>query len=297
MASPHRAPENRASTLRLTIALALAVLALSTAAPFFRMADPTHPLASAALRLAVAFALLLPFLLRTISAGETDHRFWSHAFGAGLFYALHFGTWVTSLTLTSVASSVTLVTATPVLLAIWAAFRKTDRPSRRTWTALAICTIGMTIIGGQDLGVAPEHLIGDALALTGAGAMAAYLLLVRRMGTDLDIFAFMAVATGTGAAVLYAACLTTGIDPAPASQSALVFLLLAALVPQLIGHSLLTWALRHTTPTTVGITTVGEPVGATILAFLFLGESVDSLILVGCSLTIGGVVLAITSRK
>ena len=281
--------------LILALGLGLAIIALSTAAPFFRQAAPTHPMAAAALRLAAAFVLLLPFLLRAWRAGRTNHRFWVHALAAGGFYALHFGTWVTSLTMTSVAASVTLVTATPLILAVWAVLHKTDVPSRRTWMALAISGLGMVVIGGHDLGISTTHFLGDFLAMAGAFSMAAYLLVARRLGKDLDVLAFMAVATGCGAAVLYAACFAIGVDPAPASHGALIFLLLAALVPQLIGHNLLTWALRHTTPTTVGIATVGEPVGATILAWIWLGESVSPVIIFGGCLTISGVILAITA--
>ena len=285
------------SKMRLVAGLSVAVLALSVAAPLFRLAEPTHPLAAAAFRLLVAFVCLTPFLSGAIRRQETDRRFWSLGLMAGVFYALHFGLWVTSLTLTSVAASVTLVTATPVLLALWAILSNRDRPTRRTWLALILCAVGMAIIGGHDMGLSADHLLGDALALGGAAAMAGYLLVARRLGRDLNILAFMTVATGSGAVVLYGACLATGVDPRPASTEALVFLLLAALIPQLIGHNLLTWALRHTTPTNVGIATVGEPVGATILAWLWLGEVVGWTTATGCAVVLTGVILAITERR
>ena len=279
------------------VGLSVAVLALSVAAPLFRLAEPTHPLAAAAFRLLAAFVCLLPFLMGAVRRREVGRRFWSHGAAAGVFYAMHFGLWVTSLTLTSVASSVTLVTATPVLLAVWAVITTRDRPTSRTWVALGCCAIGMVVIGGHNLGISADHLLGDGLALGGAAAMAGYLLVARRMGSELNIFAFMAVATGCGAVVLYAACLVTGVEPRPASTEAFFFLLLAALIPQLVGHNLLTWALRHTTPTHVGIATVGEPVGATILAWLWLGEAVGWTTAIGCAVVLTGVILAITERK
>lgn len=288
---------SRISPIALAAALLIAVAALSTAAPFFRQAAPTHPLAQAAFRLAIACICLLPFLLRAIGRGVANRRFWFHGAAAGGFYALHFGTWVTSLTLTSVASSVTLVTATPVILAIWAVLTNTDRPSRRTWFALFVCAVGMTVIGSHDLGLSAEHFVGDALALAGAFAMAGYLLVARNLGRDLDLFAFLAIATGAGALLLYVLCLASGVDPRPASPMAATYLVLAALLPQLVGHGILTWALRHTTPTTVGITTVGEPVGASILAWIWLGESVGFAVATGAALTLSGVILAITAPR
>lgn len=285
------------TTAKLAAGLGLAVVALSTAAPFFRQAEPTHPMAAAAMRLAVACLCLSPFLIRSIRRGDTDRRFFTNAAAAGVFYALHFGLWVGSLSLTTVAASVTLVTATPVLLAGWAVVRNTDRPTRRTWAALGLCAVGMVVIGGADLGVSVEHFVGDAMALGGAAAMAGYLLVARRLGENLDVFAFLAVATGVGAVALYAACFATGTDPTPASARAAVFLVLAAVVPQLIGHSILTWALKYTTPTNVGIATVGEPVGATFLAWVWLGEIVGWITAAGCALVLVGVILAITQRS
>ena len=69
--------------------------------------------------------------------------------------------------------------------------------------------------------------------------------------------------------------------------------MLAALFPQLVGHGLVTWSLRHARPTVVGIATLAEPVGASLLAFALLGEKVGGLTLVGCVITIAGVALAV----
>ena len=72
-----------------------------------------------------------------------------------------------------------------------------------------------------------------------------------------------------------------------------LYVLLAALIPQLVGHSLLTWVLRHTRPTVVGIATVGEPVGATLLGWLWLGETVGPDVLAGCAIVVSAVALSV----
>ena len=73
--------------------------------------------------------------------------------------------------------------------------------------------------------------------------------------------------------------------------------MLAALVPQLIGHNLLTWALRHTQPATVAMAVVAEPVGAAALGWIWLGESVTMPVAAGCALTLAAVILAIRARR
>jgi drug/metabolite transporter (DMT)-like permease len=88
-----------------------------------------------------------------------------------------------------------------------------------------------------------------------------------------------------------------GIPIRAASPSALLYLGLAALIPQVVGHSLLTWALRHTTPTVVGLSTVGEPVGSTLLGLLVLSEVPSGPTVVGCVITLSAVVLALSARR
>ncbi|MGE0791481.1 MAG: DMT family transporter [Sandaracinaceae bacterium] len=278
---------------RVRAALAIAVIAISFAAIFFREAAPTHPLVIAGARLSIASILLAPFVVRAWRRGALPRRTALAAAIAGVLYGVHFGTWVSSLELTSVASSVTLVTATPLLLAVIGLASRTDRPTGRHWLALGLATLGVTLIGWGDLSTSRDALIGDGLALAGAAAMAAYLLIVRRLGEPLDVLAFGGVACAVGALALLVSGALAGV-PLEVARGTLPYIALAALFPQLVGHSLLTWSLRHASPTEVGLATVGEPVGATILAWVILDETPAPIVLVGCAATLAAVVFALT---
>ncbi len=287
-------PGRRASP-RATVALVLlvAVVAISFAAPFFRQANPTHPLTKAAIRLAIASVLLWPIALRSWARVDAAQK--RRAAGAGVLYGLHFGAWVWSLELTSVAASVTLVTSTPLLLALVSLATGRDRPQRRHGVAVALATVGVALVSGTDWQASPAALAGDGLALLGAAAMAAYFIVGRQLGARLDVWVYSALATSVGAATLFATALLAGVSPLPSSPEALAWLALAAVVSQLIGHMGLTWALRHTKPTVVAMATAGEPVGATLLAWAWLGETVAPLVAIGCVVTIAAVLLAVTA--
>ena len=274
-------------------ALALAVIAVSFAAPFFRKAAPTPPEVSAGLRLLLAGLVLSPLTFRALRDGTLNRRVLLHACAAGLLYGLHFGAWVTSLFLTSVASSVTLVTVNPLLLALAALVTGRDRPSGRLWLALAVATAGLLLIGGGDITRGGDALKGDALAILGAAAMSGYLLVGRRLGPDLPLWPFTGVATLVGGLCLMALALCRGEPLTPASWSAFGYIALAALVPQLVGHGLITWSLRKIKPAVVAMAVVGEPVGATVLSWWWLNEGVGALAALGCGLTLAAVVLAV----
>lgn len=283
----------RGSERWVPLALGAAIVSISFAAIFFERAAPTHPLVIAGTRLAIAAAILAAPTLRAWRAGRLPARVLRVGAICGLLYGVHFGAWVWSLSLTSIASSVTLVTATPLLLAIFGLVTGRDRPEPRHWVSIALGSIGLGLIGWADLGVAPDAIVGDGLALLGAAAMALYLQLARSLGRELDVLAFGGLATLVGAASLLGAAGLFGVPIVYASNESLLWIALAALVPQLIGHNLLTWALRHATPTAVGISTVGEPVGATFLAWAWLGEGVGPVVLGGCTITLVAVVLSL----
>ncbi len=288
--------EERGGHRAVPLALAVAIVAISFAAIFIREAAPTHPLIVAATRLAIAALILAWPTMRAWRAGRLPAKVLRAAASCGALYGLHFGTWVTSLTMTSVASSVTLVTATPLLLAGLALVTGRDRPEPRHWASIGLALVGLTAIGWADLSLSREALVGDALALVGAAAMAGYLQIARGLGRELDVLAFGGLTTSFGAVALLAASLVAGVPLHFASLESLGWIALAALVPQLIGHNVLTWLLRHATPTAVGLSTVGEPVGATLLAWLWLGEPVTPLVGVGCAITLGAVLLTLKGR-
>jgi drug/metabolite transporter (DMT)-like permease len=275
------------------LALGVAIASISFAAIFIRQAAPTHPLVIAGTRLALASVVLAWPTWRAYRAGRLPRTVLKRAAIGGLLYGVHFGTWVTSLTLTSVASSVTLVTATPLLLALISTLTRRDHPERRQWISIGLAVVGLSLIGWADLSLSPDALLGDGLALVGAVAMAFYLLLVRGMGEKLDVLAFSGVSTAVGALSLFSAALALEVPLAFSSLESLGWVALAALVPQLIGHNLLTWSLRHATPTAVGIATVGEPVGSTLLAWVWLHERVGPIVAAGCAITLVAVVVSL----
>jgi drug/metabolite transporter (DMT)-like permease len=273
----------------LTI-LAIGVVAVSTAAVLIREADaPSIVIAASRVGLAS-----LPLLAITAARGRLelrgDRASLLLTLLSGIFLALHFGFWIASVQQTSVITSVVLVTTTPLFVGIVSSPLLGEKPSRATWTALAIATAGALIMVSEDFDAGGDTLGGDAFALLGAIFAGGFLLIGRivlqKTGGWLP---YSTVSYTTAAVLLIGAMLIAGEGFGGHSDRTYGFLLLIALVPQLIGHTALNRSLGHLPAIVVSIAVLGEPVGATILAAVLLNEDPTLLQLVGGLVVLAGV--------
>lgn len=273
--------------------VALGILAISTASILIRMAQ-APALAIAAYRTGIATSLLLPWLLtrRTRPARADILGAIPACALAGLFLALHFAFWIQSLRMTSVASSATLVSTTPLFAALITFVLFKERPKTGLLVGIGFIMTGSGIIAGTDLTFSGEAFLGDLLAIAGAAAAAAYFIAGERARRTLSLSAYATIAYGTAALLLLVLCVAGGVPLSGFSTETYAFLLALALVPQLIGHTVFNWSLRFLSPSTVSALVLGEPIGATILAFLILGESVDATKAAGLTLLGIGILLA-----
>ncbi|HEX7119980.1 MAG TPA: DMT family transporter [Longimicrobiales bacterium] len=252
------------------LVLAVAVFALGWAGPLVRFA--TAPaLVIAAWRLLFSVAAIAIVLTARRGWGELarlDRRAWLLALASGALLALHFWSWITSLRWTSVASSVVLVNTQPVFVATLSAFALGERASRRQWLGIAVAVTGAVIIGWGDFGRGASPLIGDLLAVAGAVFAAGYYVIGRNLRQRLDLWTYIGLVYGVAAALLTAAVIfdpTAALTGYPESDW-VVFIALAA-GPMMIGHTGVNYALRYLPAYVANLATLGEPVGATIIAW------------------------------
>jgi drug/metabolite transporter (DMT)-like permease len=275
------------------VVLLLGVFAVSTGSIFARLAD-APALVIAAYRCTLATLILLP--IASISARDELRRLarweWMLAFGAGFFLALHFATWISSLDYTSVASSVVLVTTNPIWVGLLTPFISSDRISRATAVGILLSVTGGVVISAGDFQVGGTALLGDGLALLGAMAAAVYLLLGRRLRQNLSLVSYVVVCYGSAALLLLALVAVLRLPMTGYSSDTYLWLLAMAVVPQIIGHTSYNWALGFFSASLIAVSLLGEPIGATVLAYLVLGESVGWVTLVGGAIILAGIYFA-----
>ncbi len=282
--------------LRLPLVLAVGIAAVSSASILIKYAraEQIPPLVIAAARLTLASAVLLP-LAWTNARDEIrslTRRDFVWAFVSGIFLALHFAFWISSLDYTSVMSSVVFVATNPLFVALASVLLLHESLGRGTWVGILIAVVGGFIIGGTDLGASEATLSGDLLALGGAVAGSAYVLIGRRLRATLSLVAYIGIVYGVAALVLLAMALVSGASFVGYSPLGYLLLVLLALVPQLLGHSSFNYALKYLSAALVAVILLAEPVGATLLAVPLLREVPSPLKLVGGALVLVGIFVA-----
>jgi drug/metabolite transporter (DMT)-like permease len=287
---------------RLAWVLALGVLAISAGSIFARLSQeaagttgPGYSLVICGVRLGVASLLLAP-VWRKVPRPSACPQAWRYSGLAGLCMGVHFATWISSLTYTSIVASTTLVTSTPVWVALigWIAWG--ERPSARGAAGIAVAIAGGLIIGvGQTAAGGSDPVLGNALAVAGAIAGALYFLLGRRaQQAGFSAIAHGAVAYATAALLVAPLPWLFGVGYAGWPAMAYAWVVLMAVFPQLVGHTCFNWAMRHGSPVVVSLVLLAEPVGASLLAYWVFGEGVGVAVLVGAMTLLAGVALAVT---
>jgi drug/metabolite transporter (DMT)-like permease len=254
-------------------------------------------LAIAAWRLLFSVALIALVLSarRSFLAGaRITRREWGLGIAAGLLLAGHFWAWVASIQFTTIANSAVLVSTQPLFVAGFSVAFLGERPSRRQWIGILVAIFGAFVIGYGAFGLGGRALLGDGLALS-AGVMAAgYFSIGRSLRQKLDLWAYIAIVYGASAFLLLVAVLLSPGVPLTGypTQDWVVFLALAA-VPMMMGHTGINYALRYFPAYMANLASLGEPVGATIIAWALpaIGEVPPPQTLVGGGLILFGIAL------
>jgi len=261
----------------LTALLLAGIIAISFSSIFIRWSSAPASI-MAMYRLFLTGLLMLPFVLRQ----RPDVRSitlpdWGRMVLSGIFLALHFLFWMESLRFTSVASSTILLALEPLFVLAGAYWMFRERTTPRAVAGMSAAILGAALIGWGDMGITVQALQGDLLSFLGTAAVAVHMLIGQHVAKRIPSL-FYSLTVFTVAAVsflLYNLAVGISITGYPMREWG-IFLLLA-IVPTVFGHVLFNWLLQYVNAATVSMSVLGEPVGATLLAFLLLGEKLNPL--------------------
>jgi drug/metabolite transporter (DMT)-like permease len=215
---------------------------------------------------------------------------------SGVALAVHFGTWVTALTLTSVASATALVCLQIAWVVAWQLLRG-ERYGVGVLAGLVLAFCGVLVVSGVDLTLSTRALVGDLLALGGGVAGATYMVIGSRARQALTTTTYTFVVYGTCAAVLLVASVLAGqpLGGYPLRQWGL--LVLVTLTSQLLGHSVFNHLLATISPVVVSLAQLLEVPGASLIAAAFLGQVPPPGALAGLAMVLAGTALVVVNDR
>jgi drug/metabolite transporter (DMT)-like permease len=255
-------------------------------------------LAIAFWRNAAGAAALVPVLLtreRRTLAGLRMRDLRSSAL-AGLFLAGHFASWLPSLSMTSVAASIALVTSTPIWTALIARISGV-RLSAGVWWGLVLAVVGAALIAGVDVTVSLRALAGDGLALLGAICASGYVLAGARARQRLTTSGYTVVCYSVCALAVAVAALVAGSPLAGFSPRDWLLIAAITVCAQLFGHTLLNLVLSSVGPTVVSLAVLLEVPGSLVVALVLLHQLPPLLALPGMAAVVAGVALVIRGSR
>ncbi|MEO0604648.1 MAG: DMT family transporter [Myxococcota bacterium] len=280
---------------RVVLVLVAAVLGISSSAVLVKLMDATA-LTIATWRMAGATVLVGLVAGRELQRLRLAHL--GSVSVAGVALALHFWAWFASVQYTTVLRSTLLVSLVPLWTALLEGLRGAGWPEARQQRGFGLAMGGLLVIEGLASGevAGPRALLGDGLAVFAGMLWAVYLSVGRRIRQSLPVTVYFGAVCGVGAVVLASIAGVSG-EPLFAVDARTAGLIgLAILGPQLLGHQGFAYAIRWMDATTISLLMLLEPVGATLLALIVLGERPAMAAVIGGLLVVMGVAHATAKR-
>ncbi len=272
--------------------LSAGVLMSSSAAVLVRLCN-APALIIATYRLGISSLVVLPLAIfksgkQLVSGRNTDRI---ALICSGIFLAIHFAFWISSLDHTSVASSAVLVNTIPIFVGLGGWLILKEKITRRLTIGTAVAFAGAAIVTLVDWEEG-HGFFGDLLAVGGAITVSGHLLISRKQRQRLNLLPYLGIVNTVGAVVLIALSISAqheffGYD----DRTYLLFTLLA-IGPQLLGHTSFNYVLKRISPSVVALALLGEPIGAALLAYVVLDEAPSSAFFIGAPIIFSGILLA-----
>ena len=278
------------------IALIVSIVSIAASAPII-VAFTGPALAIAFWRNLIGAVVTAPLLFRHRATLTTLPRTsWISMLGAGVCLGIHFATWIPSLRYTSIAASTALV-ASQVVWAALIAFAAGHRAPRQEWIGIAIALTGIAVLTGIDVSLEPRALFGDLLAVVGAMSAAAYVAIGQRARATLPLSTYTTVVYAVAAGCLFLLCAVTNTRLWGFETRDWWLIIAITVFAQFGGHTLMNLALRSFSATAVSLAILLEVPGATLLGWVWPGQTPPWQLLPAAVLVLGGLVLVLRTSR
>ncbi|AKU99546.1 transporter of the drug/metabolite transporter (DMT) superfamily [Labilithrix luteola] len=278
----------------------VASLAFATSGPLGKIATSIPAVTVAAVRTglaALAVGLLAPrALVTSLRALSNRHRV--AVVLAGGLLAAHFVLFLGGLGATSLPAAVALVSLEPLAVVVAAFLAFGLRPTRLEIVGIVLATAGALVVA-SGAGAGEHRLAGDLMVLGAVVLYGIYVAAARGLRDAMPALPYAAVVYASSTVLLLPLSLAVGLQatPTPPTTGAFLSVLGLALIPTLVGHSLVQSAARHAPPALVALVSPGETVGSLAIGAIAMGALPSPREGAGAALVLLGATIAVLSRR
>ncbi|MBX3209397.1 MAG: DMT family transporter [Labilithrix sp.] len=249
----------------------------------------------AAVMMAVVTAVSLPVMVKDRVRARARPIHWVGVAWLGVADALNVVLFFAAYQRTSVAVAVLTHYLTPIFVALAAPVVLRERPSSRTFGAVAVSFVGLALLlRPWSEGMSPSDLAGAAFGAGSAVFYASNVLVNKRLAHVFSASELMFFHGLVAVPLLWA--LVPAGALAGASTSSIAIVVLGSLGPGALGGLTFVWGLRRVAASHASILTLLEPLVAVVIAALVLGQTLGTARLLGGGLILVGAVLVIAAR-
>ncbi len=289
--------------IRVYFALFVGISCVSLASIFVKLTGDVPSVIITTYRLVISSAILLLYALYKGNVIVVkDFKSIPIAALGGLFLSLHFIFWIASIKYTSIPSSVTLVATSPIFVGIFSYFILKERQNTAIAVSIIMSIAGSFILTSEDGGlffnsIDKQALLGDMFAILGAVAVSGYFIVGSYLRRGMDIMEYITLVYSFAA--VFSLCFSFAFKERffGYNTTSYVYMVLLAVVPQLIGHTSFNWALKYAKTSVVAIATLGEPIGASILAYIIFRQGIGLVQGIGMAVILVSIFIAATKGR
>ncbi|MCK4903346.1 MAG: EamA family transporter, partial [Candidatus Marinimicrobia bacterium] len=212
---------------------------------------------------------------------------------SGFFLGLHFVCFYQAVKLISIANATLLGITAPMFTLLIERFVFKSNFKKIVFIGFAVALIGTIMITGWNFSITDSTEVGKLYGLSAALCIALVYLLANKIRTDTSTVSYTRLLYLIAAMFLLVIAFTNGENIFELNKSDYLWLLALGLFPTILGHSLLYYGIKFTSPTIIASVPLGEPIIASILAWMIFLEKVPFITLVGGILILFGVYLII----
>ena len=271
------------------LALAFGILCISIF-PILVKLRLTPGLISAFYRMAIAFSLLLPYMLITKKFKLPQKKYILLAIVCGVLFASDVAVWNIAIQESSATQASLLTNLSPLWVGIISYVFLKVKPATNFWIGTTIALFGMAMLVGFKFFLELDFDNAFMLAVLSGIFYSIYLLVSKKALSQIDVLSFMTISLLASSIYLAIACLFMNEPFTGFTDMGWFVLLLQAVVCQLMAWLSISYATQHMRPTRVSLSLLAQAVITALLAWVFLDEKIT------INMVIGGLILLIGIR-